>query len=283
MKSDQLVMRMIKRGIVLISSFNRTFRYGLLVCFLALAQLVLAQEADSTKQVIHLNGDISVTNNGISLIPSFSLGKPAMLFDLTASGKRYEFNPQLRFDLAGFKPWSFGFISRYKVIQTDRLFMSVGTHFPGLVFNTTSVVKNGITMDQTTVMRFLPFELYTGYALNDKVQLGLFSMYGIGLNKKDPDQPHENIFISAQARVDQLRLYKKVFFVLDPQVYYLKMDENDGFFAAISLTLARENTPFSLSAMMNKMLKSEIPVKDFDWNISLVYSFRNELYRKKCY
>ncbi|MDH5397641.1 MAG: hypothetical protein OEX02_05815, partial [Cyclobacteriaceae bacterium] len=66
MKSDQLVMRMIKRGIVLISSFNRTFRYGLLVCFLALAQLVLAQEADSTKQVIHLNGDISVTNNGIS-------------------------------------------------------------------------------------------------------------------------------------------------------------------------------------------------------------------------
>lgn len=64
------------------------------------------QEADETKPVYHFNGNVSVTNNGFSLIPSFSLGKPATIATLSVGGERFSLDPQFRFDLEGLKPWS---------------------------------------------------------------------------------------------------------------------------------------------------------------------------------
>nr|MBP6073208.1 hypothetical protein [Flavobacterium sp.]MBP6100608.1 hypothetical protein [Flavobacterium sp.] len=62
------------------------------------------------------SGGITVTNNGISLLPTFTLGKPAAIFDFAVKSKRWSFEPQLRFSLEG-KPWSFVFWGRYKVID----------------------------------------------------------------------------------------------------------------------------------------------------------------------
>jgi hypothetical protein len=59
----------------------------------------------------------------------------------------------------------------------------------------------------------------------------------------------------------------------NPQVFYLKSGDKDGFYAAANLTLAKKNFPFSLSSMMNKALKTEIAGKDFNWNLSLGYTF----------
>ncbi|MFM7400770.1 MAG: hypothetical protein ACKO4W_07675 [Bacteroidota bacterium] len=39
----------------------------------------------------HLNGAVSATNNGISLIPTFSLGKPATIIELNAGGEHLTF------------------------------------------------------------------------------------------------------------------------------------------------------------------------------------------------
>ncbi len=60
-----------------------------------------AQTADST---FHISGAASVTNNGISLLPMFTLGKPAAIFDLSVGNSRLAFEPQFRFSLEG-KPW----------------------------------------------------------------------------------------------------------------------------------------------------------------------------------
>jgi len=49
---------------------------------LLLAMQVQAQESGS-KQI---GGVITATNNGVSIIPSFTLGRPALLFDLSLSG-----------------------------------------------------------------------------------------------------------------------------------------------------------------------------------------------------
>ena len=56
---------------------------------------------DSAASIGHFGGAISVTNNGISLIPTFSLGKPAIIFDMSAGKRRLSFEPQLRFGLDG--------------------------------------------------------------------------------------------------------------------------------------------------------------------------------------
>jgi len=59
------------------------------------------------------------------------------------------------------------------------------------------------------------------------------------------------------------------------------MDEHDGFYFNSSLTLAKSNFPFSLSAMINKRIKSDIPAdNDFIWNASLRYSFNKEYVEK---
>ena len=78
-----------------------------LFVLLSLTYVSFSQKNDSTNVPGHFGGAVTVTNNGISFIPNFSLGKPAAIFDLSI-GRRLSFEPQFRFALEG-KPWSFLF------------------------------------------------------------------------------------------------------------------------------------------------------------------------------
>lgn len=75
----------------------------------------------SQESLINISGNISVTNNGISLVPSFSLEKPASIINLNFSSNKLSFEPDLRFSLEG-KPWSFLFWWRYKVTNNNSRF-----------------------------------------------------------------------------------------------------------------------------------------------------------------
>ena len=83
---------------------------GLLVYMLLMCtNFTFSQQVDSTKKEnSHFGGAVSLTTKGISTIPSFTLGKPAVIFDLFIGKKRLSFEPQFRFALEG-KPWSFLF------------------------------------------------------------------------------------------------------------------------------------------------------------------------------
>jgi len=63
----------------------------------------------------------------------------------------------------------------------------------------------------------------------------------------------------------------------NPQIYYLKMDENDGFYFNSTLTLAKRNFPLSVSTLINNTIQTEIPVgENFIWNVSLIYTFNKK-------
>ncbi|UWX54525.1 hypothetical protein NYZ99_16675 [Maribacter litopenaei] len=64
------------------------------------ASFVSAQEEDR-KFLDDFRGVASVTQNGISLVPSFSLGDPALMFDLKFTKGRFSFEPDMRFALEG--------------------------------------------------------------------------------------------------------------------------------------------------------------------------------------
>jgi len=73
-------------------------RKGLLVFALFnLTHFSFSQHKDSTKSISHFSGSVSVTNNGISIIPAFSLNKPAVVFNLSAGKGRLSFEPFLGF------------------------------------------------------------------------------------------------------------------------------------------------------------------------------------------
>jgi hypothetical protein len=65
--------------------------------FFLMAAMAHAQDPQADPQDRHIGGALTVTNNGISLLPTFSLGKPAAIFDLTVGGEKLSFDPQFRF------------------------------------------------------------------------------------------------------------------------------------------------------------------------------------------
>jgi len=59
-----------------------------------------------------------------------------------------------------------------------------------------------------------------------------------------------------------------------PQVFYINQDGKDGYYVNSTFTLAKQDFPLSVSSIINKEVRSNIPgSKDFIWNVSPVYSF----------
>ena len=241
---------------------------------------IAAAQDEGRGKFYHFNGNISVTNNGFSFIPTFSLGKPATIADLSLGGNRFSFDPQFRFDLNGLRPWSFIFIWRYKAIETEKLLIKPGVHLPAISFRPQTIDINGVMQEQLYTQRWLTPELTVTYKLADKISIGTYYIHGIGLEKEN--QTRHTDFISLRMGFGDLRIGGSWYFRWDPQAYYIRMDDQGGFFTAQAFTLRNEKFPLSLSSLMNISLESdnEIPAKDFDWNISLIYSFANEFRRK---
>ena len=114
--------------------------------FLFVSTISKAEEfiaGDSTQKTYHISGAVAVTQNGFSILPMFTLGKPAAIFDLSVGNSRLAFEPQFRFSLEG-RPWSFIFWFRYKAVNQKKFKFSIGGH-PSVAFrNTTLYDKMGV-------------------------------------------------------------------------------------------------------------------------------------------
>lgn len=241
--------------------------------------LAVYSQEETPGKVYHFNGNISVTNNGFSFIPTFSLGEPASIIDLSVGGKRFSFEPQFRFELKGLKPWSFIAIWRYDVIQKEKTKLRFGVHFPAFSYLKRMVEVDSVMTEIVFTQRWFTPELIFSQKLSDKINIGTYYIHGFGLESEG--QVDHTDFISFRMGFN-LPFAKKWYFKWNPEVYYLRMDDLDGFFAAQSLTLGHNKIPVYLSSMMNFSLEeeNEIPAKDFNWNISIVYAFKLEFTKK---
>jgi hypothetical protein len=66
-----------------------------LMAFALMGRLVYGQQ-DSTKTVNTFSGFVGVTNNGFSIIPTFSLNRPAVVTNFAWRKNRFSFNPDIR-------------------------------------------------------------------------------------------------------------------------------------------------------------------------------------------
>jgi hypothetical protein len=235
-------------------------------------------QTDSTAKIINFRGAGSITQNGFSFIPAFSLGKPAAIFNFNINGgKRFSFDPEFRFALKDGRPWSFIFIWRYKLISQKRFQVTLGTHFPAvpfrvLAYETTPEVKNTLA-----VSRVIPFELTPNIIINKNNSISLFCLYAKGVSD---DATNHTALISLRT-ISNIQLNKNISLRVNPQLFYLKLDAKDGYYFASNFTLSSKKTPFYLGSTINKPLKTDIAGKSFDWNISLGYSIDRKLLVKK--
>ena len=244
--------------------------------FIGLSFLTFSQKSDSTKVASYFGGAVTVTNNGISLIPTFSIGKPAAIFDLTAGRGKLSFEPQFRFSLEGI-PWTFFFWWRYKLVNTSKFFIRVGAH-EALSYSTLSVLTNGEPKETIITQRYLAGELAPNYFLTKNISTGIYYLYSYGI---DNDNVRNTHFVMLNMNISNIRLSEKFFISYIPQIYYLRINKNDGFNVTSTLTLARRNFPVLLTLFGNKTIQSHVPGhKNFVWNGSLIYSFNNQYVRK---
>jgi hypothetical protein len=213
-------------------------------------------------------GSASITHNGISLVPSFSLGEPALLIDLKFTKGKISFEPDMRFDLEG-KPWTFIFWLRYKAIEKERFSLRLGAH-PALIFGTANVIRDGQPADILESRRYLAAEVAPNYRISDKVGLGVYYLYGRGF-----DAGVKNThYMSLNTSFNNLYISEKLYFNIFPQAYYLLTDDLNGLYVVGFVSLIKKDFPISVSAILNKAIDTEIvPEDDFTWNVSLVYSF----------
>lgn len=231
-----------------------------------------SQNIDSKKVVSHFGGAISITNKGISTIPSFTLGKPAVTFDMLLGKGKLSFEPQFRFALEG-KPWTLLFWWRYKLLESDKLNIGLGAH-PALSFKTIPVISNGISRDVIMARRYLAGELSPNYSLSKNISIGIYYLYSYCMEK---DAARNTNFISFRSNFSNIKLSDQYLMKFAPQIYYMKADKEDGFYINTTLTLAKSNFPLSISSVLNKTVESNVSgSKDFIWNISLAYAFSGE-------
>lgn len=246
-----------------------------LAILMVLSDVAFSQESDSLPTIREFKGAVTMTNNGISIIPTFMLGKPAVMFDLGVSGKRLSFEPQFRFAMEG-KPWSFIFWWRYKVIRDKKFTLNVGAH-PAIAFRETQMIVDGENRDMLVAQRFFAEEVVPTFKISDKVSLGLYYLHANGLDKGTTKNTN---FLALNTVFSNIRLIEDISLKLNPQLYVLKMDELHGYYVTSTFTLSKKDFPLTLTSVVNQVVKTDIPSKDFVWNLSLIYAFNKEYVRK---
>lgn len=247
----------------------------LAILILTISRYSYAQETNQEEPVNYFGGSATVTNNGVSLLPSFSLGEPAGILDMRA-GRRLTFEPQFRFALEG-RPWAFIFWWRYKLIDKDKFSIRVGAH-PAILFRTAPFIINGNTEDKLIADRFIAGEISPKYQLTEHFSVGMYYLKGHGFQK---DNIVDSDFITINCNFSNISLSDMFYMKFYPQVYYLRMDNMNGFYITTATTLAVYDFPLSIESIMNQPFKTDIVGgEDFLWNISLIYSFSNEFVKK---
>ena len=230
------------------------------------------QTADST---FHISGAASVTNNGISLLPMFTLGKPAAIFDLSVGNSRLAFEPQFRFSLEG-KPWSFIFWFRYIAINTKKFRFNVGAH-PSVAFRTSNLFDaQGNPKSILGHQQYIATEWIPTYQVSKNVSVGMYYLVSRGVSDGATNWTN---FLTLNTTISNIPITKDVSLRIYPQVYVLNMDGKQGYYFTDALTLSHNKLPFTLSSVINKRFSSEIPGDDFVWNIALNYLFNKRFKR----
>jgi hypothetical protein len=246
--------------------------------FLALTFTCCSQQIDTTKPVTYFSGNLSLTTNGFSIIPTFSLNSPALITQLSWRRKKFSIDPDIRMT-PNLKKGSMVLWFRYYPVQQKKFSLRVGAH-PALNFQLRKITDSmGNTSEITQMRRFLAWEVSPSYRISKNWTIGLYYLQGNGLQKDGPKTTH---FINLSSGITNIRMGPWLRFAVYPAVYYLKLDSSEGFYFTGTADISNIKWPVSLSGAINQTFTSNISGnKIFMWNVSLNYHFSKILGRVK--
>jgi hypothetical protein len=238
---------------------------------------VFSQQIDSIQKVTTFSGSLGITNNGFSIVPSFSLNKPAIVALLSWKKNKFSIDPDVRltFDAkkGGILLWF-----RYHAIEGDKFRLRVGAH-PALNFQLREITDNsGAPLEITQMRRFLAWEFNPSYQITKNWGIGLYYLQGNGMQKDGPQTTH---FVNLNTSISKIKLGTNIRLTLLPAIYYLYLDDFTGTYFTGTAILAHTKLPFTVQSSINKTFDSNLPGnKDYIWNVQINYNFRKNMVAK---
>ncbi|NSW94527.1 MAG: hypothetical protein HPY62_07450 [Bacteroidales bacterium] len=232
-----------------------------------------AQTSDSTRAIINnFAGAVTIQSKGISTIPNLTLGRPAAVFDMKL-GRKLTFEPQFRFALDG-KPWAMVFWWRYYGSFSDKLKVTLHANHSLSYKSITSYTSTGTSQELIRATRYLVVAVAPNYQINKYINAGLYLHYAHGIEKFIT---RNTWMTSFRPVISNIPVAKNISARISPEIYYLKLDTKDGVYLNASFSISKTNFPLSVSGLINKPLKSNIP-SEFDllWNVGLSYTFNKK-------
>ena len=253
--------------------------FGVIIQAQLQAQEVKKEENKLTKKdslVVKSNfsGLVGLTTNGISIIPTFSLNAPAYNFLFSVSKNKFSFDPDIRLTLDGRKG-GMVFWFRYKAVQSKKFSLGVGAH-PAYNFQLRKIIdpSTGQSSEITQARRFFATEINPGYQVTKNFRVGVYYLKGFGLQN---DAVRSSHFLTFNTTFSNIKLGGGTFLQFTPQVYYLKLDNEDGIFYTHTMSISKKDVPFLLQSTINKDIRTNITGGDrLQWNITLFYSFNRK-------
>ncbi len=248
------------------------------ICSIILLSMIFYSangQADSTK--ISFSGSLGVTNNGFSIIPTFSLNSPAALIFLSWRKKNFSIDPDIRITPDGRKGGILLWF-RYHAINQKRFQLRAGFH-PAMNLQIRQITEQGVSSEITQMRRFLAWELAPSLKVHKYFTTGLYYLQGNGLQLDGPRTTH---FVNLYASLAGIPVGDKIKFSITPAVYYLYLDGYQGTYLTATASLKHADFPFSIQSAINQTFQSDLPGnKEFLWNVSFNYHFQKTYLKSK--
>lgn len=250
-------------------------KFLLFILVLIFAIRVSSFAQDSTSKPYVVAGNFGITNNGISIIPTFSLKQPAFNFTTSLSkGGKFSLDPDVRLTFDGRKGGAMLWF-RYKVVSGKKFNFRVGAH-PAFNLALKTVTEGNKSWNITQARRFVATELAPSYTFNNHFSIGAYYLHGNGLQTDGPISTH---FVNFSTAFSNINLGGDYALSFAPQIYYLQVDQQDGFYLTGNVILSNKKSPFSFMYLYNKEVRTNITgSKNLDWNLTLMYNF-NKAFR----
>lgn len=243
---------------------------GIMSCVLVVQ--LAAQKKDSLRIKSEFSGLIGATNNGLSIVPTFSLNAPAAVFLLSVKRNRFSFDPDVRLTFDG-RRGGMVFWFRYKILTDKKFTFHVGAH-PAFNLQTRMIQENGTSNLITQAQRFLAYEVVPNYRISQHASIGMYYLTGYGLQKDGPRRSH---FLTINTNLTNIRIANDVFIQFTPQFYYLKLNQEYGFYYTHAIGVSKKSWPVLFQSIVNKEFSSNITgSRKFQWNVSVLYTFNNK-------
>jgi hypothetical protein len=224
-----------------------------------------SEKKDSTRSNMHFSGNVSFNTNGMAQIPSFSLGKPAVIAAFTIQKKRFSYDPQIAYGL-NFRPWTIDNWVHYRPIYRPKFELRAGGNF--------AMFFSEFNTGETTILQaqqYLTFEIATVFKFSPKSSLSL--MYWSD-NGQDPGTISGSYYNIMYERTD-IEIGERILLSGNIQFYYIDYTgNNDGLFISPKISSSVRNIPLSIFFMGTQALTSNIePYPGFKWNAGVAYLF----------